>query len=266
MTEARRTHAAAALVLSGCVPGTATITAKPSELDKAMDGGIGWVKVVEHQEKEFPNETLTELPEKAAELGLAKTNCFADVVGVVFRMYDKWIPLFLQKDKRVTYGYAVTNGKVRVWLDAELMAPIGRTDALAKAALPNLLQLEIHEDKGVDVVVPCGHDRSSFNILGALTMSDRSVPPPHHRESMKFMAGAMMGQELAKQPLGRYGRETNDWGEHKQDGFAGDFLWSLFALVQPYWIKDWTARMQPGEGRHKLAPGEYGGVVIVPVK
>lgn len=42
--------AAACLMLAfvGCVPGEATVTAKSSEIDKAMKGEIGWVKVTEH--------------------------------------------------------------------------------------------------------------------------------------------------------------------------------------------------------------------------
>ena len=36
------------LVFVGCVPGEATVTAKSSEIDKAMKGEIGWVKVTEH--------------------------------------------------------------------------------------------------------------------------------------------------------------------------------------------------------------------------
>ena len=41
---------AAGLMLAfvGCVPGEAPVTAKSSEIDKAMNGEIGWVKVTEH--------------------------------------------------------------------------------------------------------------------------------------------------------------------------------------------------------------------------
>ena len=215
--------AAAVLVFTGCVPGTAKITVKASELDKAMDGGIGWVKVVEHQEKEYDNSVLTNVSEKVLfAFGLKPTNRYEHVVAHVFEGLDNWIPLFLQDDEKVTYGYAVTNGKVRVWLDAELVAPIGRHDALLKAQLPRLMQLEIEDDG--DVVAWGGRDKMKCG-----------------REARKFL-GAPVAMAIC------LGEDCKMWTGNG----VGDFVWSLIALVDPNEMKNTTFEMLPGNGRHRL--------------
>ena len=219
--------AAAALAFAGCVPGTAKIMVKASELDKAMDGGIGWVKVVEHQEKEYDNIALTNVPENVlSKFKLEPTNRYEHVVACLFKGFDYWIPLFLQDDEKVTYGYAVTNGKVRAWLDAELVVPIGRHNALLKAQLPRLMQLEIEDDRDVVAWV-----RSDEMMSG--------------REARKFLGApaAMLGC-LEKDT--RFSKEND----------VEDFFWCLNALTDPFEMENTTFEMLPGKGRHKLIATE----------
>ena len=226
--------AAAALAFTGCVPGTAKITVKASELDKAMDGGIGWMKVVEHQEKEFDNIALTNVPENVlSKFRLEPTNRYEHVVARVFEGLDNWIPLFLQDDEKVTYGYAVTNGKVRVWLDAELVAPIGRHDALLKAQLPRLMQLEIDDDGEVEV---WGDDKGAGAKVGREAKKFIGAP-------VAFICGfeAGLGEKKLGLPSG-------------QDPF--NFLWGLGALVDFNEMKKKTFEMLPGDGRHRLVETE----------
>ena len=237
--------AAAALVFAGCVPGTAKITAKASELDKAMDGGIGWVKVVEHQEKEFDNIALTNIDAQVlSKFCLQPTNRYEHVVSRIFEKgFDEWIPLFLQDDEKVTYGYAVTNGKVRVWLDAELVAPIGRNDALLKAQLPRLMQLKI-DDNG-DVRIWGDHEDDGAKA---------------GREFKKFLGAPAaffegVGAGLGKKKLG-----------FPEDNDPFDFFWSLGALCDFGQMEKKTFEMLPGDGHHKLVQKKDGdGISVVPV-
>lgn len=144
---------AAGLMLAfvGCVPGEATVTAKSSEIDKAMKGEIGWVKVTEHLTNAYENVALTGLTERACkELKLSPTNHVADAVARMFEGFDEFLPPYLHDDETVKYGFSVSNGLVYVWLDAELRVPIAKTDVLAKADLNRILQLGINGELEVD--------------------------------------------------------------------------------------------------------------------
>lgn len=139
---------AAGLMLAfvGCVPGEATVTAKSSEIDKAMKGEIGWVKVTEHLTNAYENVALTGLTERAyKELKLSPTNHVADAVAELFKGFDKLLPPYLHDDETVKYGSSVSNGQVYVWLDAELRVPIAKTNVLAKANLNRIMQLGIND-------------------------------------------------------------------------------------------------------------------------
>ena len=139
---------AAGLMLAfvGCVPGEATVTAKSSEIDKAMKGEIGWVKVTEHLTNAYENVALTGLTERAyKELKLSPTNHVADAVARMFEGFDEFLPPYLHDDETVKYGFSVSNGLVYVWLDAELRVPIAKTNVLVKADLNRILQLGIND-------------------------------------------------------------------------------------------------------------------------
>ena len=139
------------LVFVGCVPGEATVTAKSSEIDKAMKGEIGWVKVTEHLTNAYENVALTGLTERAyKELKLSPTNHVADAVARMFEGFDEFLPPYLHDDETVKYGFSVSNGLVYVWLDAELKVPIAKTNVLVKADLNRILQLGINGDLEVD--------------------------------------------------------------------------------------------------------------------
>ena len=134
------------LVFVGCVPGEATVTAKSSEIDKAMKGEIGWVKVTEHLTNAYENVALTGLTERAyKELKLSPTNHVADAVARMFEGFDEFLPPYLHDDETVKYGFSVSNGLVYVWLDAELKVPIAKTNVLAKADLNRIMQLGIND-------------------------------------------------------------------------------------------------------------------------
>lgn len=135
------------LAFVGCVPGEATVTAKSSEIDKAMKGEIGWVKVAEHLTNAYENVALTGLTERAyKELKMSPTNHVADAVAELFKGFDELLPLYLHDDETVKYGSSVSNGLVFVWLDAELKVPIAKTNVLAKADLNRILQLGINAE------------------------------------------------------------------------------------------------------------------------
>lgn len=139
---------AAGLMLAfvGCVPGEATVTAKSSEIDKAMKGEIGWVRVTEHLTNAYENVALTGLTERAyKELKLSPTNHVADAVAELFKGFDELLPPYLHDDETVKYGSSVSNGLVFVWLDAELKVPIAETNVLAKADLNRIMQLGIND-------------------------------------------------------------------------------------------------------------------------
>ena len=139
------------LAFVGCVPGEATVTAKSSEIDKAMKGEIGWVKVAEHLTNAYENVALTGLTERAyKELKMSPTNHVADAVAELFKGFDELLPPYLHDDETVKYGSSVSNGLVFVWLDAELKVPIAKTNVLAKADLNRILQLGINGELEVD--------------------------------------------------------------------------------------------------------------------
>ena len=134
------------LVFVGCVPGEATVTAKSSEIDKAMKGEIGWVKVTEHLTNAYENVALTGLTERAyKELKLSPTNHVADAVARMFEGFDEFLPPYLHDDETVKYGFSVSNGLVYAWLDAELRVPIAKTNVLVKADLNRIMQLGIND-------------------------------------------------------------------------------------------------------------------------
>lgn len=247
--------AATALAFAGCVPGTAKITAKASELDKAMAGGIGWVKVVQHQEQEFDNVMLTNTTQDVLHwFNLEGTNRVEHLFPRIFEIYGRVLPLYLQDDEKASWGYAVTNGKVRVWLDVELMAAVGRTNALDKARLPRLMQFDVADDG----CVSCWDD---------LFAGGREEGHGVNREARKLFFSA-----LPTYSLGDVLCSSDKKRKCAVGNVVIELAANLRALFDPWELNDLSVEMAPGEGHHRLTVSEkkyqYADAVvrIVPVK
>ena len=151
----------AATLLTGCVPGEATISVKSSELAKAVTGRIGWAEVTLTVSNVYENVALSAYPKTALDVNLdaltygghtpegvfEPTNRLSDVLSYVARQMNACLPDFFCQDESVCLSSSVVGTNAVLSIEAKLKAPIGKSAVLKEANLPRVMQLELNEEK-----------------------------------------------------------------------------------------------------------------------
>lgn len=148
----------AATLLTGCVPGEATISVKSSELAKAVAGRIGWADVTLAISNVYENVELSAYPKSALDVRQGEmtygaqpegvfepTNRLSDVLSYVARQMNACLPDFFCQDESVCLSSSVVGTNAVLSIEAKLKVPIGKAVVLKEANLPRVMQLSIDE-------------------------------------------------------------------------------------------------------------------------
>ena len=148
----------AATLLTGCVPGEATISVKSSELAKAVAGRIGWADVTLAISNVYENVELSAYPKSALDVRQGEmtygaqpegvfepTNRLSDVLSYVARQMNACLPDFFCQDESVCLSSSVVGTNAVLSIEAKLKVPIGKAVVLKEANLPRVMQLPIDE-------------------------------------------------------------------------------------------------------------------------